>query len=526
MTDWVPIPEPSLPTAQVRVGKRELGSTPDIVGIRANETTAFFEVEVVDDTGLTSGSFAQDLEHHPNVAALFDGLDSTDDVTLLTNKGKRDIPACETGYLEIHSGDEETVEEFLRQTNYLLHRGVREVCPRERTPSGYGTFEFTVRGVEPNRITTRVTAETDFEEPPTETDAVGSSGTREEDEYDVDELVETKTPERSFEEDAIGLDNVRPVVTQLGRIYQPSIRRNFERQVGDLDTGSSLLLFGPPGCGKTLATECIAYELKHRCMQCDTLDCSKHDRTVEDFHGPVKLMKVNSAGISDKYVGEAPSKLESVFEKAYDTADDDNFVVLFFDEAESVIAERSDAERQSIVELTNTFLREVDDQQLSDRNILLVAATNYPYDLDTAAVNRFTQTEFIGPPETASGMTELWKMETEDQTNTGQLDYDRLGEASVGYVPREISNIRKEYIHRDYIGDSTIDGRNPPAVTTEDYLDKLDETEPRIIEQYIVGLQKNAFDLAGYDDLQAFIERWRNPDSDGGPVAPPGQRSE
>lgn len=517
MTDWVPIKSPSLPTAQVKVGKRKLGSAPNILGIQAKGTTAFFEADIVDDTGISSTSFGRDLEHHPNVAALYDGLSSSDDITLLTSTGKQDIPACDTAYIEIHSGNEQTIKEFLRQTSYLLHRGLREVCPKERTPEGFGKFEFTVHGVEPNQTTVRVTADTGFSEPPTASNSVGGSdgsSSSQSDDYDLDELIEIKTPERSFQEDAIGLDNVRPVVTQLGRIYQPEIRRNFEQQVGELDTGSSLLLFGPPGCGKTLATECIAYELKHRCMQCGSLECSQHSETVEDFHGPVKLMEVNSAGISDRYVGEAPSKLETVFEKAYDTAEDDNFVVLFFDEAESVVAERSDTDQQYIVELTNTFLREVSDQALSEKNILLVAATNYPHEIDTAAMNRFTQTEFIGPPRTGSEMAKIWEIEAGDQANANRLDYDDLGEASVGYVPREISNIRKEYVHRDYVGDDDIDGQNPPPVTTQDYLDKLDDTEPSVIDQYIVGLRKNALDLEGYDNLQDFIQYWSNNGTD------------
>jgi len=527
MTDWVPIKDSSLPTAQIRVGQKELGTAPDIIGIQANGTTGFFEADVVDDTGISSGWSNRDLEHHPRIARLFDGLSSSDDITLLTSTGKQDIPACETAYLEIHSGNEETIKEFLRQTNYLLHRGVREVCPKGRTPQGYGRFEFTVHGVEPGKPTVRVTADTGFSDPPTASNSVGdsSSGDTQDDDYNLDELIEIKTPKRSFQEDAIGLDNVRPVVTQLGRIYQPNIRKKFEQRVGELDTGSSLLLFGPPGCGKTLATECIAYELKHRCMRCGTLHCSRHSETVEDFHGPVKLMEVNSAGISDRYVGEAPSKLEKVFEQAYDTAEDDNFVVLFFDEAESVVAERSDSDQQYIVELTNTFLREVSDQTLSEKNILLVAATNYPHEIDTAATNRFTQTEFIGPPRTGSEMAEVWEVEAGGQSNAPRIDYDKLGDESVGYVPREISNLRKEYIHRDYVGDDDIDGQNPPPVTTQDYLNKLDETDPSVIDQYIVGLQKNSLDLQGYDRLQEFIQYWRNHDPDPGSSTAPAESS-
>lgn len=522
MTDWIPIIDSSLPTGKLRVGKRELGTDTDLIGLRKEGTTAYFEAEVVDDTRVGTENLNRDIRFHPNIQRLFGKLNSSDDITLLTNTGRKDIPECQTAYLEIHTGSADDIKRFLDQTEYLLHRGIREVVPEDRTPDGYGSFEFTVRDVEPKELTTRVTVDTGFEDPPTEADSTGGPTTGDDDEYDIEDLIEVRTPTRSFQEDAIGLDDVRPVVTQLGRIYQPEIRKNFEDQVGELDTGSSLLIFGPPGCGKTLAAECIAYELKHRCMRCGTLHCNQHSKTIEDFHGPVEFMEVNSAGISDKYVGEAPSKLEAVFERAYDIAGDNNFVVLFFDEAESVVAERSDAERQSIVELTNTFLRNVDDEKLSEMNILLIGATNYPHEIDTAAMNRFTQTEFIAPPESASEMAELWKLETKNQPNTNNLDYQELGQKSIGYVPREITNIRKEYVLRDYVGDTDIDGRNPPPVTTDDYLEKLEETDPRVIEQYIAGLQKNAFDLEGYDDLKEFMQRWRGWDtsSDSPPSSP------
>jgi transitional endoplasmic reticulum ATPase len=522
MTNWIPIKDETLPTAKVRVGKRELGEETDVLGIRKGGTTAYFDAEVVDDTRVGSENLNRDVRIHPNVQQIFGELSANANLTLLTSSGRKDIPECETAYLEIHQGSRKDVQKCLRQIEYLLHRGVREVIPSERTPDGYGSFEFTVRDTAPQKTTARVTVNTGFEDPPTETDSTGGGqGTPgDDDDYDVEELIEVGTPERSFQEDAIGLDNVRPVVTQLGRIYQPEIRKEFEAKVGELDTGSSLLLFGPPGCGKTLAAECVAYELKHRCMRCGGLKCSQHNMTIEDFHGPVEFMEVNSAGISDKYVGEAPSKLEAVFEHAYDIAGDSNFLVLFFDEAESVIAERADAERQSIVELTNTFLREVDDNELSDKNILLIGATNYPQEIDTAAMNRFTQTEFVSPPEHPSELADLWKLETDAQSNTDQLRYPELGEASVGYVPREITNIRKEYVLRDYMGDADIDGRNPPPVTTEDYLEKLAETDPRVIEQYVAGLRKNAYDLEGYEDLKEFMRRWEGWDKDSG-TAPP-----
>lgn len=521
MTNWNPIIEDGIPTSRVRVGKRELGTDTDIVGIRKDGTTAYFDAEVVDDTRVGTENLNRQVRIHPNVQGLFGELSPSDDITLLTRTGRKDIPECEKAWLEIHSGSKNDVKEFIMQTEYLLHRGIREVIPSKWTPEGYGAFEFTVRNTEPPKTTTRGTVNMAFPDPPTETESAGGGAAVSDDEgYDIEDLINVETPERSFQEDAIGLDNIRPVVTQLGRIYQPEIRKNFERQVGELDTGSSLLLFGPPGCGKSLAAECIAYELKHRCMQCGTLDCPQHSMTIEDFHGPVEFMEVNSAGISDKYVGEAPSKLEDVFEKAYDIAEDNNFVVLFFDEAESVVAERADAERQSIVELTNTFLREVDDNQLSDKNILLIGATNYPQEIDVAAMNRFTQTEFVPPPEQPTELAELWRLETNGQSNTDKLRYQELGQASVGYVPREISNLRKEYILRDYVGDDDIDGRSPPPVTTDDYLKKLKTKDPRVIDQYVAGLQQNAYDLEGYDDLKEFMRRWLSWDKDSGSPPP------
>jgi transitional endoplasmic reticulum ATPase len=290
----------------------------------------------------------------------------------------------------------------------------------------------------------------------------------------------------------------------------PDIREKLEKKYGEdiVKKGSSLLMYGPPGCGKSLTAEAIAYGLKHRCLTCNTVNCNTHQDTLENRLGEVRFLEVEGQAISSKFKGEASDRFDSVFEKVYELAEDDGFVVLFFDEAQVLLSDNADAESDTDAEVTNTFLRRTEGNEIEDKNILIIGATNYPYQIDKAALDRFKFEIFVGPPKESDKLAELWREFTSGQQNVDQLNYDLLGEASVGFAPRELRNLQIQRVDKTYSG-KEFDPNNLPSLTHDHYLEYIEESNPKTINRYLGELANNRRKLSGWDKLEEFYEEWR-----------------
>lgn len=133
----------------------------------------------------------------------------------------------------------------------------------------------------------------------------------------------------------------------------------------DANIRSIINFYGPPGTGKTLCANAIAHELS--------------ERTGEEY----SLLSLNYSEIESMYVGEAPKKLERVFNYAKDKK-----LVLFFDEADSFLGKRiqnvSQGSEQAINSLRSTMLI-----QLEKYTGVVIFATNLTSNYDNAFKTRF-----------------------------------------------------------------------------------------------------------------------------------------
>jgi transitional endoplasmic reticulum ATPase len=542
MTNWTPQLDDSLPTTRLRLGHTDLSSDPPLVRLtRVGGATAIFEAEVVDDQGLSTPKFDGDLYHHPQMAALYGQLDpgSRYDVQPVTNRSE--VPVAKTVSVEIQRGDEAAIESFLKSENALLHPNAREIFPAAETPAGQGTFEVDVHRCTPDAHTMRVSDSTEIKMLDMEAErqrrasseggsghskggnagrrsgagSGGSTGGGTESSNGGSQLgedpeawdyLDERTPKRGFDQ-VVGVKGGRRLARKLSRVLVPEIRKELEREYGSIKTGSALLMYGPPGCGKTLTAEAIAYELKHRCLSCGSRDCDAHLDTIEDRLGEVRFLEVECQKISSQYVGQAPDRLDAVFDRAYELADGDGFVVLFFDELDTLLTDSTEADNSSDIEVTNTFLRRGQGNRLDDKDILLVGATNYPYQMDTAAIDRFRFEMCVEPPKDAEELAELWRVLVDGQRNASQLNYDRLGEASVGFAPRELEQLRARVVDR-VIESEQFDRTDLPSLTTDVYLDYIEEENPTTIDRYLSNLSDDRHELRGWNELQEFYQEW------------------
>lgn len=136
----------------------------------------------------------------------------------------------------------------------------------------------------------------------------------------------------------------------------------------ELHPPRGLVLFGPPGCGKTFLMNKIANNLD------------------------AKVVSITIGKSGSKYIHETSSNFTRKFDEARKIAEEEGFAVIFLDEADALITSRNEMQSGSKdhkIEEVNTVLQEIDN--CKDHNILVVIATNFAGNLDEAAT-RFGRT--------------------------------------------------------------------------------------------------------------------------------------
>ena len=317
-------------------------------------------------------------------------------------------------------------------------------------------------------------------------------GRQKEDDEAVQVSLEPKKPTVSFGEDVAGLPEVKRTAENLLALFDPDVRDEVVDRYGDefASRGNSMLLYGPPGCGKTLVSEAIAYE-------------AKYNSNIEESYGEVKFLEIKGSDVLSKYSGESEKRVEAIFEKAHGIAQD-GFAVLFFDEVDTLIPDRGDDSLQRHERsLTNAFLQEMN--EIED-NLLVIGATNMPFTIDPAATRRFPIQQFIPQPETEV-MAQVWRKHLASMHGTDGIDYDRLGELSTGYTPAEIADrVLGSELQREFVESVHLPDREPIEPTTDYFADRLGETEPKTVRQYVASVRTQIDDLEGYPELRRYVE--------------------
>jgi transitional endoplasmic reticulum ATPase len=140
--------------------------------------------------------------------------------------------------------------------------------------------------------------------------------------------------------------------------------------------GGGVLLYGPPGCGKTMLARATAGEIN------------------------ASFFSIGLHQVLDMYIGQSEQRLHQIFELARKAAPS----VLFFDEIDALAADRRDMRHSAGRGLINQFLAELDGAQANNDGVLILGATNGPWHVDGAFLRpgRFDRMVFVPPPDSSA----------------------------------------------------------------------------------------------------------------------------
>ncbi|KAJ1409151.1 P-loop containing nucleoside triphosphate hydrolase protein [Ochromonadaceae sp. CCMP2298] len=177
-----------------------------------------------------------------------------------------------------------------------------------------------------------------------------------------------------------------------------------------------ILLYGPPGTGKSFLAKAVATEA---------------DST---------FFAMSSSDLVSKWQGESEKLVKQMFEMARESKPS----IIFIDEIDSLCTARSEGESDSSRRIKTEFLVQMDGVGSTHGGVLVLGATNVPWELDPAMRRRFEKRVYIALPE-ASARSIMFKLNLGDTPNSLQeRDYNLLGENSEGYSGSDVAVVVRE----------------------------------------------------------------------------------
>jgi SpoVK/Ycf46/Vps4 family AAA+-type ATPase len=275
--------------------------------------------------------------------------------------------------------------------------------------------------------------------------------------------------------DIVGMQSLKDTLrlNVIEPFKNPGLFARFSKKRGD-----GILLYGPPGCGKTMFAKAIAHE-------CD-----------------LEFISVDISDILNMYVGGSESNLASVFERARSSKP----CVLFFDELDALAISRSKVQSHSSRTLVNELLNQMDGVGKANDDILILGATNMPWDIDAAAKRpgRFSRLIFV-PPLDQEARRELFRLKLHAIPTEKDINLDRLAQNTEGFSGADIDGLIESAKERALL--DMISRQSERALSMSDLMAALDEVSPSCLDwmKTAENLVKYGGVGSGYKDLAKYL---------------------
>uniref|UniRef100_A0A672Z918 microtubule-severing ATPase n=1 Tax=Sphaeramia orbicularis TaxID=375764 RepID=A0A672Z918_9TELE len=178
-----------------------------------------------------------------------------------------------------------------------------------------------------------------------------------------------------------------------------------------------LLLFGPPGNGKTMLAKAVAAESK------------------------ATFFNISAASLTSKYVGEGEKLVRALFAVARELQPS----VIFIDEVDSLLCERREGEHEASRRLKTEFLIEFDGVQSGgDDRVLVMGATNRPQELDEAVLRRFAKRVYVALPDEETRFILLKNLLGKHSNPLSKNELSQLAKSTAGYSGSDLTSLAKD----------------------------------------------------------------------------------
>jgi transitional endoplasmic reticulum ATPase len=275
--------------------------------------------------------------------------------------------------------------------------------------------------------------------------------------------------------DVGGLEEVKKIINRL--IILPFQRPELYEKYGK-KAGGGVLLYGPPGCGKTMLARAVAGECK------------------------LPFYNIRIEKILDPYIGMSERNLHAAFDYARKQAP----CVLFIDELDALGYSRRKQTSGHSRALVDQLLQELDSIGSENKGLLIMAATNAPWDIDDAMMRpgRFDRRIFVTPPDELARRAIL-RLQFANR-HAEQLDENKLAKITPLFSGADLRALVEQATEK-VIDEALMSGTEPPLT-----MKHLESTQKTLQASTLEWLRrsKNYVEFANqdnrYDDVAAFLK--------------------
>ncbi len=252
-----------------------------------------------------------------------------------------------------------------------------------------------------------------------------------------------------------------------------------------IDPPKGVLLYGPPGCGKTLLAKAVATEAE------------------------ANFILINGPEIMNKYYGESEARLREIFRKAEEDAPS----IIFIDELDAIAPKRSEVVGEVEKRVVAQLLALMDGLETRGQ-VIVIGATNRPNALDPALrrPGRFDREIEIGIPD-RNARREILQIHTRGMPLADDVDLDRLAEITRGYTGADLAALCREAamkaIRRILPNIDFTEEKIPPeildnlVVTMKDFLNAFKEITPTALREVEIEVPNVRWeDIGGLEDVK------------------------